>query len=112
LVTFSAEYVEYASELGTQIARVTKATIAERINTFSFVMSLSPRFGGRASTSLTLIQQRGDVPPGPQIPDASRVPGALLRLGAARPGMCRSTNRTALFPARLSHFPHGFSDLA
>jgi hypothetical protein len=64
LVTFSAEYVEYASELGTQIARVTTATIAERINTFSFVMSLSPRFGGRASTSLTLIQQPGDVPPG------------------------------------------------
>jgi hypothetical protein len=39
-VILPSEYVEYASESGTQIASVATAAIAERINTFLVIISL------------------------------------------------------------------------
>jgi hypothetical protein len=48
LVTFSAEYVDHAPDVGTQIARVTTVTIAERIKAFLVLIPSLLYFGGLA----------------------------------------------------------------
>ena len=77
-MTLPAEYVGYASEFGTQVARVTAATIAEQMNTFLIIISIlsSSSADGSRPCSLSFASMATSRSKNSQMHLATGVPGA------------------------------------
>jgi len=84
-VTLPSEYVGYASEFETHTARVTTATIAERINTLLTIVNLLPFISVDEFPPFSPPFNNRATPPSKntRIAAATRVPGALV--GRYRP---------------------------